>query len=587
MARRLIGLDVGTNAVTVAEVAPGSPPRLTLFGQVALPRDAMREGEVVDESAVAEAITRLRTEVGLKKASVRVGIASPRVIVRQVEMPVMSRDDLASALRFQAPDLIPIPVDEAAMDFAILGTDEPEGGEPTMRVLLAAAQQTTVGRLVTAVEAGGLAVDAVDLIPLALIRALGRPSAPGTNGAEGVVSFGGGVTSIAVHEDLVPRFVRVLGTGGRELTDAISAAVELPHETAESLKRQLAMSNDNLVTRARSAIDRPLAALIDDVRSSIDYYRNQPGAVALTRIVITGGGAQLPGVADRLAQTVGLPVEVANPREMLAVADIGFADEDLPRLDPYIPAAAGLALGGSGKGTVLNLAPKHRKRVVATTSRGRTLAMAGAAGAALVVLLAIPTLAKQNQVSSAKDDLKSQEQRNASLQSEINNLADAQVAQQRLETTKAQVDTVLATDVSWARMLNELSRTIPQDVWLTAFDGSVNPTAPGSAGPQVSPTSSTTEKEKSGDSTTTTTQAPVPNAGALGTVTFTANGTDYASVSAWIDRLSEMPSFTRLFVPNAALVQGSTRDTVQFSSTASVTDKAKSDRQSQFEGTGK
>src|SRR3954469_14705791 len=166
MARRLIGLDVGTNAVTIAEVTPGTPPRLDMFAQVALPREAMREGEVNDEGAVSDASARLRTEVGLKKASVRVGIASPRVIVRQVEMPVMSRDDLASALRFQAPDLIPIPVDEAAMDFAILGTDTPEDGEPTMRVLLAAAQQTTVGRLVAAVEAGGLSVDAVDLIPL-------------------------------------------------------------------------------------------------------------------------------------------------------------------------------------------------------------------------------------------------------------------------------------------------------------------------------------------------------------------------------------------------------------------------------------
>jgi len=76
MARRLIGLDVGTNAVTVAEIGNGTPPRLNLFGQVALPRDAMREGEVVDEAAVTEAIARLRTEVGLKRAGVRVGIAS-------------------------------------------------------------------------------------------------------------------------------------------------------------------------------------------------------------------------------------------------------------------------------------------------------------------------------------------------------------------------------------------------------------------------------------------------------------------------------------------------------------------------------
>src|SRR5262245_48359306 len=110
MARRLIGLDVGTNAVTIAEVTPGSPPRLDMFAQVALPREAMREGEIADEAAVSDAVTRLRSEVGLKKVAVRVGIASPRVVVRQVEMPLMTRQELASALEFQAADLIPISI---------------------------------------------------------------------------------------------------------------------------------------------------------------------------------------------------------------------------------------------------------------------------------------------------------------------------------------------------------------------------------------------------------------------------------------------------------------------------------------------
>src|SRR5205814_1193480 len=162
MARRLIGLDIGTNAVTIAEVTAGTPPRLDMFAQVALPREAMREGEVADEAAVTEAVARLRA------------------------------------------------------------------------------------------EAGGLEVGAVDLIPLALTRALAHPAAVMAHagggsvavdegiGAEGIVSFGGGVTAIAVHEDGVPQFVRVLGSGGRELTDAIATDLGVPTEAAEALKRALA-----------------------------------------------------------------------------------------------------------------------------------------------------------------------------------------------------------------------------------------------------------------------------------------------------------------------------------------------------------
>src|SRR6185436_12724446 len=232
------------------------------FGQVALGRETMREGEVANDAAVTEAVGRLRDEVGLKKAQVRLGLASPRVVVRQIEMPLMTRDELASALQFQAAELIPIPLDDAVLDFAILGPASPgEGGEPRMRVLLAAVQEATVRRLVTAVEAGGLQVAAVDLVPLALIRSLagsardralvgaavaahegahdpadggGVALAERSGGAEGIVSFGGGVTAIAVHELGVPRFVRVLGTGGRELTDAIASELDLPPETAEA-----------------------------------------------------------------------------------------------------------------------------------------------------------------------------------------------------------------------------------------------------------------------------------------------------------------------------------------------------------------
>src|SRR5436309_8602849 len=195
MARRLIGLDIGTNAVTIAEVTAGAPPRLDMFAQVALPREAMREGEVADEHAVSDAVARLRAEVGLKKASVRVGIASPRVVVRQVEMPVMTRAELASALQFQASELIPISLEDAVLDFAILATNpghvspDGAGGEPTMQVLLAAAQEATIMKLVSAVEAGGLQVAAVDLIPLALTRALARP-VPAVAAA---VPAGGGV----------------------------------------------------------------------------------------------------------------------------------------------------------------------------------------------------------------------------------------------------------------------------------------------------------------------------------------------------------------------------------------------------------
>ena len=181
--------------------------------------------------------------------------------------------------------------------------------------------------------------------------------------------------------------MRVLGTGGRELTDAIATDLDLPPETAEALKRQLGgTGHDELVGRARTAIERPLSVLLDEVRSSIDYYRNQPGSSSLIRIVVTGGGAQLPGLTERLSALVGVPVEPARPRELIALGDIGFTEEELPRLDPYLPAAVGLALGGAGVGTVINLLPSAKRSTV-SKPRPQVAPGAIAAAAALVVVL--------------------------------------------------------------------------------------------------------------------------------------------------------------------------------------------------------
>ena len=288
----------------------------------------------------------------------------------------MSSDELAGALKYQAADLIPIPMDEAVLDFAILGTSTGEDGEALMQVLLVAAHEAPTARLVAAVESAGFRVAAVDLLPLALIRALAarqpeqhaRRRAAKASCPSAVVSPPSPCTKAASHGSSASS-VPV----GRELTDAIAGELNIPPETAEALKRQLAQGgSDELVGRARTAIERPLSMLLDEVRSSLDYYRNQPGADRrLLSVVVTGGASQLPGLPERLSTLIGLPAEAASPRLQLAIGDIRFPESEYPRLDPYLPAAVGLALGGAGIGTVVDLAPRARKKVKADAQASR------------------------------------------------------------------------------------------------------------------------------------------------------------------------------------------------------------------------
>lgn len=558
MARRLIGLDIGTNAVTIAEVTAGTPPRLDMFAQVALPRDAMREGEVADEAAITDAVSRLRAEVGLKKVSVRVGIASPRVVVRQVEMPLMTRDELMSALQFQAGDLIPIPIEDAVLDFAILRSSAPSEAEPTMQVLLVAAYEATVTRLVSAIEAGGLDVGAVDLIPLALTRALARPAAvpvgaaggvalDESGGAEGIVSFGGGVTAIAVHEDGVPQFVRVLGSGGRELTDAIASDLAVPAETAESLKRALGdASPDDMVARARVAVDRPLSVLLDDVRSSIDYYRNQSGSVQLRRVYVTGGSAQLPGLPERLSALLGVPVEPAYMQDVLRIGDIGFSPEEFPRLEPYLPAPVGLALGGTKTGTVIDLRPRHRSQ--ASKRTGGLDRRVIAAAAVAVVALAGATYLAHNDQASAKSKTATAEATVTKLKSEL--LAQQTAANASLgggaasnATLKTDVANVLGQDVAWKPLIDSVTSVLPPGVVISSFSGThtvASPTAAATVTPAATAAGAATGT--AGDTSTgvgaNSSDVCSAIATPVGTVTINASAPDLVSVSTLLDLLN-------------------------------------------------
>ena len=601
MARRLIGLDIGTNAVRVAEIEAGDPPRLTSFGQVALPAGAMRDGEVIDPTAVTAAVERLWKELSLKKAPVRIGVASPRVLVRTVDLPTMSDDELAGALRFQAQELIPIPLEDAVLDFQVLealpmpeATGDGPPPQAMSRVLLAAAHKDLIRNLTGAVRAAGLSVSSVDLVPLALVRSVGRRVSDNGGGVEAIVSVGGGVTVVVVHELGVPRFVRILGSGGRVVTDAIARDLELTQEQAEAVKRGDERAPTDLRTRARDAMARPISDLVEQIRGSLDYYRTQPDAIRLLRVTLTGGGSLTPGLADQLLDTVGVPVDLARPREHIAVGDIGFPDEQLPVLDPFLPVPVGLALGGLMSGKRIDLLGGDRKT---TADRGQLIKVGLIVGGVLIAGLAGLTYLKQQQVDDEKSKLAEAVARNAKLQTQIDALADVAQRQTQIESLSAEAQNLLAADVSWSSMLQAISRTIPADVWLTSFQGAVTPAGAAAPGAPAAPTAPATGSTSTGG----TTAAPTAGGGPSGTVNFSGQGRDFDSIAAWIQRIgSDIPSFRDLWVPNASKSTGSTSGstgstgstgtttspsgitTVTFSSTATITAEAKSKRADDF-----
>jgi Tfp pilus assembly protein PilN len=338
------------------------------------------------------------------------------------------------------------------------------------------------------------------------------------------------------------------------------------------------------------------------VRSSVDYYRNQPGAGRLGRVVATGGSSQLPGLCERLTGLVGVPVEMAQPREHLAIGDIGFPDSELPRLDPYLPAAVGLALGGAGVGTVVDLLPRTKSksgsRSITKPNFQLNPKVAAAIGAGVVLLGGLTVFAQQG-VSSEKSKKAHVEAQMATVQSQIAALAPVQAKSNDVAALQAQMQELLGTDVSWTKVLNGLGAALPNGVFLTSFQGThtlaLSPTASsssttGTTGSSPAPSGSTGSSTLAGSGSSSGTSsgvgtpvvtAPAP-ATITGTLTFEGFAPDFPSLAAWLDKMAKAPGVAAVILSNAQRSKFGSADGVTFSANATLTDGARSDRLQSF-----
>ncbi|MDQ3485910.1 MAG: type IV pilus assembly protein PilM, partial [Actinomycetota bacterium] len=243
--RPVVGLDIGTSGVRAAELSWGKgSAKLERFGQVALPAGAVRDGEVVDTEAVTAAIGRLWSQAKFSTKKVVVGVANQKVVVRQVDLPWLPIDELRKSLAFQVQDHIPMPVEQAILDFHPLGDITNDAGERMLRVLLVAAARDMVGSSLAAVEGAGLQPTMVDLTPFAVLRSLvAADSGFGSVHAEALVDIGASVTNIIVHQGGVPRFVRILLMGGGDITDAVAERLGVATEQAEAVKQTTGLAS--------------------------------------------------------------------------------------------------------------------------------------------------------------------------------------------------------------------------------------------------------------------------------------------------------------------------------------------------------
>jgi type IV pilus assembly protein PilM len=350
-----VGLDIGSEAVRAAVVDTSKPsPVLRRFAEMPLPAGVVDAGEVVDEGAVTEAVAALWKRYRLPKRRVVIGIGSQRVIVRQVDVPHLEEAEMSNALPFQVQDVIPIPVEEAVLDYVPLEEFTTPDGDLMMSILVIAAQRDMIESLVGIVRNAGLQVAAIDLHAFGLVRAaFGSDLMLGGDGPQAVLDIGGSVSQIAVVRSGITRFVRILPLGGAAFSAALADGAGISFDEADDLKKRIGVAptgipeGEDAESTARRLLTRTADHLIEEIRGSVNYYLTQAGEHRLDRLVVAGNGARLPHLANRVAQALDTRVEPVRVLDHVSLGRINITETELLRLQPVLPAPVGLALWGS------------------------------------------------------------------------------------------------------------------------------------------------------------------------------------------------------------------------------------------------
>ncbi len=350
--KRLVGLKIGASQLAAARVVNNGVPELVQVARTELDPGLVVGGELREPELLADVLRSFFRKHGLPRQGVRLGIASNRIGVRVLEIAgIANEQQLENAVRFRAQEVLPIPLDEAVLDFQVLGQRTDEEGNPVTKILLVVAYRELVDRYVSACKKAGLRLVGIDLEAFALLRAMGEPRPEADGPAEAavvVVSIGHDRSTFAVSDGRVCEFTRVLEWGGSTLDVAIARELDMAPSEAEPVKHGLTLIGDSVpegltpeqALAAREAVRRQLQSFARELVSSLQFYQNQPGSLGIGEIVITGGTAHLGGLAEELQRLIGVRVSVGDP---LARVKLGRKIKDTEQLGS-LSVAIGLGI---------------------------------------------------------------------------------------------------------------------------------------------------------------------------------------------------------------------------------------------------
>ncbi len=307
----IAGLDIGSHSIKLIELArDGNQVALIAAGSMPTPPKSLSSSLQADAEALAVALKQLIRSTGTRTRTVNIALPESKVFTRVIEVPQLSPRELTSAIKWEAEQYIPLPLDQVNIDFTVVD-DGKKSGSNKMEVLLVAAPKALIDRYINIIELAELTVENAETEIISTSRAIAR-SLPNVRTVM-VVALGAQSTDIAILRSGVLMFTRSVNAAGEAITRSIAQNLDFNLTQAEEYKRAYGLQQDKLEGKITAAAKPIMDSIVQEVKRAMAFYSEKYKEEHVDTVILSGGTSRIPGMVIYLAQALSCEVQLANP----------------------------------------------------------------------------------------------------------------------------------------------------------------------------------------------------------------------------------------------------------------------------------
>ncbi|NNE66710.1 MAG: type IV pilus assembly protein PilM [Pyrinomonadaceae bacterium] len=343
--KSVAGLDVGSSSVKVVEL-DGKINNLSLvsLGFENLPDDTVVDGQIMELNAVSEVIQNVCSDHKINANQVVTGVSGHSVIIKNIVLPAMSRDELEESIDWHAEEHIPYDLSDVSLDYHITAEDD----EATS-VMIAACKKERLDNIKQAIQLSGKAPVVIDVDTFALQNCYEVNYQPDPSQVVTLLNIGASTMNVNIVQGTQSLFTRDITVGGSQFTDILQKSLGYSFEQAEAVKRGVAEAMEDVEEKSIEPLMNNVTDMVAmEIQKTFDFYRAtaEDDDLAVDKILISGGGSKLVGLSEDLASKLEVPVEVLDPFRQIKVDTRKFDPDYLSEIMPEMAVAVGLAIRG-------------------------------------------------------------------------------------------------------------------------------------------------------------------------------------------------------------------------------------------------